>query len=236
MQIRFGHVVLALLALGLLALWYFGRTYPIEVQARSREQAQVVMCRMCGGGGARTCSACGGFGTVAAMGTCPLCGGTGKHEWRFGNKPDAPCQQCRGSGKVEERTPCTTCGGKGRQRCVTCGGTGWSRITATANAQVVVMKPSLWERVLRFVGFPVEPNPCPQRAASGAYPLVEAYVNIRGARQPVHVKRWGVFKISGGEWTMAADVVFSGADGSTRTREIEFVVKDRALVRSRTLN
>ena len=97
------------------------------------------------------------------------------------------------------------------------------------------MKPSLWERFLLFFHFSIDPNPCPQRTAAGAYPLVEAYVNIRAARQGVRVQQWGTFKRSGPGWAMTADVAFSGDDGSTRTRTIEFIVQDRALTRSRTL-
>ncbi len=61
----------------------------------------------------KTCTACGGKGTVGGDITCPECKGAGNVTKTMANmRFSVACPHCGGRGKV--RTPCTVCGGDGR--------------------------------------------------------------------------------------------------------------------------
>ena len=235
MEIRISHVFFLAIALGVAALWYFGRNRPIEMRTKSSTEERVASCAACNGSGTVDCPRCGRFGSVEAWATCPTCKGTGKHQWRFGDRPDAPCQKCRGTGRIETRTQCTHCSGKGKVQCSSCNGTGKSNTHSTTSWKSVSMGYSLWERFLLLLRLSVDANPAPQRDSKGAYPMVAEYVRMKSAQRPCRITDWGEFKQRGPEWVMPATVEFTMGHGTSAVRVIEFIVQNRELKTTRTI-
>jgi hypothetical protein len=204
-----------LIVLVLLALGYYFRMRPVEIQSRSvsvQTQGQ--------------CAVCTGFGTVENLAECTKCKGTGKIAMKFGRKIDAPCPRCKGTGKIAVRGQCPECKGTGK---------GNAPAVSSSTYNVVAVGLSPWERALGLCGLPVDPNPRPQRDLRGGYPLVARYVAFRAGNEDSRVVRWGEFARSGGGWQMTADVEFPNKDGSMRSRTIEFFARDRALESSRMI-
>ena len=235
MEIRISHVFFLAIALGVAALWYFGRNRPIEMRTKSSTEERVASCAACNGSGTVDCPRCGRFGSVEAWATCPTCKGTGKHQWRFRDRPDAPCQKCRGTGRIETRTQCTHCSGKGKVQCSSCNGTGKSNTHSTTSWKSVSMGYSLWERFLLLLRLSVDANPAPQRDSKGAYPMVAEYVRMKSAQRPCRITDWGEFKQRGPEWVMPATVEFTMGHGTSAVRVIEFIVQNRELKTTRTI-
>jgi RecJ-like exonuclease len=155
-------LILLLACIG--ALWFFGRTRPIEVTERIASDQR---------GG--VCNVCGGAGSVEVPVTCTACGGSGKGAWKLKPTPAnqrvdtrPACVMCRGSGKVTGRAPCTACDGTGRAAA------GQKRAVATTRAGL-----SLWEKILKFFHIAPEANPAPQMNKRGGYELVERYVALQ---------------------------------------------------------
>lgn len=234
-EFRAIELLLLLLALGVGALWYFGRARPIEVRTRHPSQRQSVVCEQCSGLRHVTCSECAGFGSVDARDACPLCKGTGKHEWRFGDKPDAPCQRCRGTGIIGVRAKCTHCLGVGHVLCKHCGGSGRTTTLTTTSSQTVSIGYSLWERCLIFCRLPVDPNPCPQKDSHGAYPIVDKYVAICSVKRPVRITQWGEFVRAGSVWVMSAEMEALNSPVIPTSRTIEFTVENRVMQKCKVI-
>jgi hypothetical protein len=204
-----------LIVLVLLALGYYVRTRPVEIQSRS------VSVKTQG-----DCAVCQGFGTVENMTPCTKCNGTGKIAMKFGRKIDAACPRCKGTGKLAVRGQCPECQGTGKSK---------EMAESSTIYNVVAMGLSPWERARTLCGLPVDPNPCPQRDFRGGFPLVERYVAFRAGNEDSRVVRCGRFERSGAGWQMTADVEFPNKDGSTRSRTLEFFARDRTLEKSRII-
>ncbi len=65
--------------------------------------------------------------------------------------------------------------------------------------------------------------------------MVAEYVRMKSAQRPYRVTDWGVFKQRGLEWVMPGTVEFTKEDGATVARVIEFVVQNRELKTTRTI-
>lgn len=95
---------------------------------------------------------------------------------------------------------------------------------------------SLWERFLLLLRFPIESNPCPQREATGGYPIVDRYLALHSStKQTGRVQEWGEFRPHGSAWRMTGQVEFRTPTGSVQTKNIEFTVHNRELVQSRVV-
>jgi hypothetical protein len=94
---------------------------------------------------------------------------------------------------------------------------------------------SIWERFLLLLRLSADPNPSPQRDSKGTYPIVAEYVRMKSAQRLCRIKDWGEFKQRGPEWVMPATVEFTKGDGTSATRVIEFVVQNRELKTTRTI-
>lgn len=233
MEIRISHVLLLALALGVASLWYFGRAQPIEVRSSTMTKERNASCIECSGSGVVNCPQCGGFGSLDAQVACPTCKGTGKHQWQFREKPDAPCQKCRGTGRIDSRAKCNHCSGKGKVRCSSCGGVGKRKISSPETSRAVYMGFSLWERFLLLLHLPIDPNPCPQVDSKGEYPIVVEYVKLKSTERPCSMDKWGEFKQRGEEWVLPGTVEFTDKNGNSTSRQVEFVVTNRKLVSTR---
>lgn len=209
--------LLLLLLAGLGALWFFGRTQPIEVTERIAVDQR-----------AGACSVCGGAGSLDVPVTCTTCGGSGKGEWKLKPTPAnqrvdtrPTCVVCRGSGKVTGREPCTACDGTGRAAA------GQKRAVATTRAGL-----SLWERILKFFHIAPDANPAPQMNKRGGYDLVERYMALQPGGTTARLSGYGTWHLAGGDWLNTAFVEY-GSGG--RPQQVEFVVRDREVVALRRL-
>ena len=230
MEIKNRHLALIVVALSIVALWYYGRECPIEIRYR-KVPDQNTLCSQCYGCGSITCARCGGFGSLASQSVCPTCKGTGKHKWRFGDKPDALCPKCRGSCHAEARMPCEYCSKTGRILCSSCNGTGReSRMIRTVN-----MGFSRWEKFKQYLRIPIDYNPCPQITSEGKYLIVEEYVRLKSRIRASRVANWGKFQKRGEEWAMTAGVEFLANNEVHSIKHIEFIVQDRELKAARTV-
>lgn len=236
MTIRIHHLLL-LLVLGIAAFWYFGQTRPIEVTGESSKPPAPESCQSCAGAGTVTCSRCKGRPSTTRRIDCPDCQGSGRHHLRLGGRAGGPCQKCNGTGKrTVAATVCSSCEGKGQTPCPACRGTGKALAAVIpAPPKSVVMGYSPWEKALLHLRIPVNPNPCPQRNATGGYPIVEEYLAIRTAGWIGHVKEWGEFHLRDSSWRMTATVDFHNSWGDVRTQRIEFFVQNRVLATSRSV-
>ncbi|MBU0677093.1 MAG: hypothetical protein KJ626_03175 [Verrucomicrobia bacterium] len=232
---RISQLLLLIIAAGICAFWYFGRTRPILVRHETHRNRRSSICTTCRGAGTCNCEACGGFGSVEAAKVCSKCKGTGKHRWRFNDSPDAPCQRCRGAGTIPTRVMCATCRGTGKTACKKCGGTGRVASTSRSSSTTVVIGFSAWERALRLFALPTDPNPCPQRNASGGYAIVTKYIELHSKKRRIDVQEWGTFKTNGPAWTMIASLQLRTSDGKVASRMMEFVVQNRKLTEGRLL-
>jgi hypothetical protein len=237
MTIRAHHLAFFLISLGIGAFWYLGHTRPLEAVGETQSPAIPEPCRTCAGSGMATCSSCKGRPAPARRIDCPDCKGSGRHHLRLGGRPGGPCQQCNGTGKrTVPETVCSTCSGKGHVPCPSCNGTGVFR-PARINAppKSIVMRHSLWEKALLRLRIPANPNPRPQRDANGGYPIVEDYLALLAGRWTGHVREWGDFRLQDGAWRMTATVQFRNPSGEMRTKRIEFIVQNRVLAKSLTV-
>ncbi len=242
MEIRVHYVLFLAVVLSAVALWYFGRTCPIETHTKSKAVERKVACKDCDGTGKQNCPQCGGFGSVESWITCPYCKGTGKANPGFSNKLNAPCQNCRGSGRIraaaqratarrsDSREKCTHCNGFGNVQCPTCNGTGKTRSQSTSTSKTITMGHSLREKCLLFLHLSVDPNPCPQKNSNGAYPIVTEYVKASSTKRPARVIDWGECKKVGSTWSIDATVEFTLRKTSTTNKTITFLVQNRELI------
>ena len=216
-----------LYAIAAAALVWWASIRPVKSGPEHHHAIAGQRCEPCGGKG--ECPACGGFGNAPAQGACAACKGTGKLNWRFGAKDDAPCTKCRGTGNAEARQTCPACEGAGK--CKICSGSG--RTTALKATAAIGNSP--WEWLLLLLDVPIDPNPCPQRSLRGGYPIVERYLALHFQRPRPRIKEWGEFLYDGDGWRMVCPVELSDESGATSTRTMEFKVKDRLLVGCRRL-
>jgi DnaJ-class molecular chaperone len=79
----------------------------------------------------KTCSYCGGDGTITSKVTCSVCGGDGIASRKVscstcGGDGEIVCKACGGDGKLAwGLLNCATCGGTGVVTCPECDGTGY---------------------------------------------------------------------------------------------------------------
>lgn len=208
-----------LLLIGIICLWFFGKTQPIVVieQANSREK-QVA------------CSKCGGSGSVEVPVACPKCKGTGKGEWyfkskdkktSFGSKP--VCVSCQGTGNILRREKCPQCQGTGRA-------------TASESQKIKTVRAdlSLWEKIL--AGCLIEPdkNCKPQRRLDGSYPLIVKYIETTAnPAYNIRVVEWEPARLEAGEWIIKTTIEFKDKNGQWVQEGREFIVANREVKESR---
>jgi hypothetical protein len=218
-----------------LALWAFSGLFrrPLLIGPEIRHLIGSGTCPQCQGRGIPPCPVCGDALTVAASMACPVCKGTGNHNWRFKTKPAAACIKCRGSGQIDSRSPCPHCQTQPRPLalCEPCGGDGrLERYTTT-----VAMGLSPWEWLLALAGIPPDPNPAPQRNWMGGYPLVARYCSLPERPSQAKILEWGEFLPENEHWRMSA-VLRLERNGRVTTNTLTFWVQDRLLIHCRKVD
>ncbi|MBM4155513.1 MAG: hypothetical protein FJ221_10870 [Lentisphaerae bacterium] len=241
MKIGTGLAGLVAVGVAVGALWYFGRTRPIEIVERTSEQGGTAVCATCQGTRQATCGLCAGRGRVATgERSCPACEGTGKGKWQLkgssggrqmGSPP--PCMQCRGTGRVGTMESCSLCSGTGSTDCPDCAGTGRQTATSTRKVRTVRAGPSLWERVLSWLFIAPDEDCAPQAGGDGSVPLVAAYVPLfEREGLSMRVVRWGGVSRGTQGWEVRATLRIRRGDTETDEGRI-FVVRNREITAAR---
>ena len=202
-----------LLLIGIICLWFFGKTQSIVVVDHATTDNRLA-----------SCSKCGGTGSAEVSAACPKCNGTGKGEWhfkskdketQFGSKP--VCLSCKGTGKILRREKCPQCQGAGRVTASE------SQKTKTVRADL-----SLWEKILVWCLIKPDANCKPQRRLDGSYSLVAKYIEVMiNPAYNVRVIEWAPARLEGREWIIKTVIEFKDKNGQYIQQDREFIVENR---------
>jgi hypothetical protein len=232
-----GLAVIAVLALAVGALWYFGRDQPIEVVERKVETAGSTVCPACRGQRRVVCTTCNGAGRAQGPEqVCAECSGTGKGKWRMGRPRtsrlmggDPICVACSGKGRTGASQICSACSGAATTACPGCGGTG--RTPAAAQIlKTVRAGHSPWEILLSWLYMPPDDNAAPQVGPDGRIPMIDAYLALfQRAGVSGRVAKWGTVSRGANGWEVRTQLLIHRGDAESVEGRL-FVVRDRQVI------
>ncbi|OQW96076.1 MAG: hypothetical protein BWK77_06460 [Verrucomicrobia bacterium A1] len=231
-----GLAVLAILALAVGALWYFGRIQPVEVVEQKVRTAGAAVCPACQGRKQIACEACGGNGRVQAPEQmCAECEGTGRGKWRMGDTRtvrrmggDPLCAACSGKGRTRASQACAACSGAALTTCLDCAGTG--RSAAVRVFKTVRAGYSPWETVLSWLYMPPDDDAVPQVGPDGRVPMVDVYLALF-QRNGVsgRVAKWGAVSRGANGWEVRTQLRIRRGDVESEEGRL-FVVRNRQVI------
>jgi hypothetical protein len=231
-----GLAVLAILALAVGALWYFGRVQPIEIVEQKVRAAGAVVCPACQGRRQVVCKTCGGSGrTQTPEQMCAECNGTGRGKWGMGDTRTVKrtggnplCAACSGKGRTRASQMCAACSGAALTTCPDCVGTG--RSASVQVVKTVRAGYSIWETVLSWLYMPLDDNVAPQVGPDGRIPMIDAYLDLfQRADVSGRVEKWGAVSRGANGWEVRAQLRIRRGEAESDEGRL-FVVRNRQVI------